>query len=172
MKLKHIAVLAGATILSLGILSGCANNQTNTTNSETNPTTASNNQTETTISTIYTDNGLAIKGFDPVAYFTEEQPVKGKSDFTYEWMNAKWQFASAENRDLFASNPEKYAPQYGGFCAYAVSQGGTAPIDPNAWKIVEDKLYLNLNKSIQATWEKDIPGYIAKADSNWPGVLN
>jgi YHS domain-containing protein len=116
--------------------------------------------------------GTAIGGYDPVAYFKEGKPVEGESDYSYEWMDAAWYFASAENRDLFAADPEKYAPQYGGYCAYAVSQGGTAGIDPDAWRIEDGKLYLNLNKDIQATWSKDIPGYIEKADANWPGIRN
>jgi YHS domain-containing protein len=114
----------------------------------------------------------AIKGFDPVAYFTEGKPVKGKKDFRFDWMGAAWYFASAQNRDLFQKEPGKYAPQYGGYCAYAVSQGSTAPIDPDAWTIHNGKLYLNYSQRIKKTWEKDIPGYIAKADQNWPKILN
>ncbi|NES22436.1 MAG: YHS domain-containing protein [Symploca sp. SIO3E6] len=120
----------------------------------------------------YTENGVAIRGTDPVAYFQQSQPVPGKSEYTYEWMNATWQFASAENRDSFAKNPEKYAPQYGGFCAWAVSRGYTASTQPDAWKIVDGKLYLNYNRQVQKSWEKDIPGNITKANRNWPGVLN
>ena len=116
--------------------------------------------------------GWAIKGYDPVAYFVQDEPLKGKSAHSYAWMGATWYFASADNRALFVADPEKYAPQYGGWCAYAVSQGGTAPIDPQAWKIVGDKLYLNVNLRIQKVWEKDIPGYIAKADENWPQILS
>ena len=115
--------------------------------------------------------GTAIDGTDPVAYFTENKPVKGSSDFAHEWNGATFHFASAENRDLFAANPEKYAPQYGGYCAWAVSQGYTASTDPNAWKIVDGKLYLNYNKSVQQKWEADIPGHIASGDANWPKVL-
>lgn len=118
------------------------------------------------------DSGLAIRGTDPVAYFTQGGPVAGSAEFTHTWSGATWQFASAENRDLFAANPELYAPQYGGFCAWAVSQGYTADIDPNAWKIVDNKLYLNFNRSVQRRWERDIPGNIGKADANWPGVLS
>ncbi len=118
---------------------------------------------------IYTNwRGLAIKGYDPVAYFTAGRPVEGDSDFEFEWRDATWRFASAENRDLFAANPEKYAPQYGGFCAWAVSQGKTAPIDPDAWRIVDGKLYLNYSAKVQKTWESDIPGFIKQADANWP----
>jgi YHS domain-containing protein len=117
------------------------------------------------------DQGLAIRGTDPVAYFTQGRPIAGISKFTYTWNNATWRFASAENRQLFAANPQRYAPQYGGFCAWAVSQGYTASIDPNAWKIVDGKLYLNYSKGVQRQWDRDIPGHISKANANWPGVL-
>ncbi|MGB5617848.1 MAG: YHS domain-containing (seleno)protein [Desulfobacterales bacterium] len=113
----------------------------------------------------------AIKGYDPVAYFTDGKPVEGKKEFKHEWMGAKWYFATAANRDLFKADPEKYAPRYGGYCAYAVAMGKTADIDPNAWKIVDGKLYLNYNQEIQAKWLEDVPGYIQKADMNWPGVV-
>ena len=116
--------------------------------------------------------GSAISGTDPVAYFTEGRPVEGSSDFKHDWNGATWRFASAENRDLFAASPEKYAPQYGGYCAWAVSQGYTASTDPEAWKIVDGKLYLNYSKSVQETWEQDVPGNIATGDRNWPNVLN
>ena len=115
--------------------------------------------------------GVIIKGYDPVAYFTKGKPVKGSEQHEYTWMGAKWHFSSAENRALFANNPEKYAPQYGSYCAYAVSQGVTADIDPMAWKIVNGKLYLNLSQGVARIWEKDIPGYIAKADKNWPSLI-
>jgi YHS domain-containing protein len=115
-------------------------------------------------------NGLAIHGTDPVAYFTEGAAVTGSPEYTYDWGNATWQFASAENRDLFAANPQQYAPQYGGFCAWAVSQGYTASIDPNAWRIVEGRLYLNYSPGVQRQWEQDIPGNISRADANWPGL--
>ncbi|MEM6973895.1 MAG: YHS domain-containing (seleno)protein [Pseudomonadota bacterium] len=115
--------------------------------------------------------GTAIDGTDPVAYFTEGRPVEGSSEFTHEWNGATWRFTSAENRDLFVAEPEKYAPQYGGYCAWAVSQGYTASTDPDAWAIVDGKLYLNYNQSVQDRWNKDVPGFIASADQNWPTVL-
>lgn len=115
--------------------------------------------------------GVAINGYDPVAYFTESKPVAGKADITYSWKGTTWRFASAQNRDAFQTNPDKYAPQYGGYCAYAVAKGYTAKTDPQAWRVVDDKLYLNYSKSVQSTWEKDIPGYIKSADRNWPDVL-
>jgi hypothetical protein len=112
--------------------------------------------------------GTAVKGYDVVAYHTEGRAVEGSRDYTVEWKDATWRFASAAHRDLFAADPEKYAPRYGGFCAYAVSQGTTADIDPEAWRIVDGRLYLNLSKDIQKRWEQDIPGYIAQADAHWP----
>ena len=114
---------------------------------------------------------LALQGYDPVAYFEEGKPVKGKAEYTVAWMEATWRFASAKNKEAFQADPARYAPQYGGYCAWAVSQGYTADIDPSAWKIVNGKLYLNYNKSIQEKWAKDIPGLVAKADKNWPGIL-
>ena len=107
-----------------------------------------------------------------MAYFVQGEPAKGKGAHSHEWMGATWYFASAENMELFAGDPETYAPQYGGYCAYAVSQGYTAKIDPDAWKIVDDKLYLNFSLKVQKIWEKDIPGYIAAADENWPKILS
>ncbi len=122
---------------------------------------------------IYTGQvkGVAINGYDAVAYFTERKPVAGKAGITHDWKGATWRFASTQNRDAFKAAPEKYAPQYGGYCAYAVAKGSTAKTDPQAWTIVDQKLYLNYSKSVQSTWEKDIPGYIRAADKNWPGVL-
>jgi hypothetical protein len=117
--------------------------------------------------------GIAIKGYDPVAYHRGGKPIEGSSKSELDWRDANWRFASAENRDLFKSDPEKYAPQYGGYCAWAVSQGYTASVDPkNAWRIVDGRLYFNYNVDIQKKWSEDIPGNIKKADANWLGVLN
>ncbi|MEM9370521.1 MAG: YHS domain-containing (seleno)protein [Pseudomonadota bacterium] len=116
--------------------------------------------------------GTAIDGTDAVAYFTEGKPVEGSSDFTHEWNGATWRFSTAANRDLFAADPVAYAPQYGGYCAWAVSQGYTASTDPDAWRIVDGKLYLNYNESVQSRWERNIPENIASGDENWPQVLN
>jgi YHS domain-containing protein len=115
--------------------------------------------------------GIAIKGYDPVAYFTGAKPVEGKKTYELEWNGATWRFASAKHRSLFAADPEKYAPQYGGYCAFGVSRGYAVGVDPTAWKIVDGKLYLNYNHDVQAEWVKDIPGFIARADANWPKVL-
>jgi YHS domain-containing protein len=118
---------------------------------------------------VFTDeNGLAIRGTDPVAYFAEEKAVKGSAEFEAGYNGSTWRFSSAENRDKFVANPEAYAPQYGGFCAYAAAKNSKAPIDPDAWTIVDGKLYLNFSKSIRRRWRKDIPGYIEAADADWP----
>ena len=118
----------------------------------------------------YQQRGIAIKGTDTVAYFTEGKAVKGDKKYSYQWGNTTWWFKNEQNRDLFAQNPEKYAPQFGGFCAWAVSQNYTAPIDPQAWKIVDGKLYLNYSKSVQKTWSQDIQGNIIKGNRNWPNL--
>lgn len=117
-----------------------------------------------------TFGGVAIEGTDPVAYFEAGKPVEGSSEFEAEWNGATWRFANADNRDAFVANPEKYAPQYGGYCAYAVSQGYTASIDPAAWSIVDGKLYLNYSKGVQQRWDQDRANYIAAADKNWPEI--
>lgn len=114
---------------------------------------------------------VAVSGHDAVAYFTDHRPVKGDARFTYAYQGAKWQFASAANRDAFAADPARYAPQYGGYCAWAVAQGSTASADPALWKIVDGKLYLNYDADVQKKWERDIPGHIRKADKSWPSVL-
>ncbi len=118
-----------------------------------------------------TFGNLAVSGYDPVAYFAQGKPVEGRSVLEYEWNDATWRFSSAENLAAFKASPEAYAPQYGGYCAWAVSQGYTAKSDPDAWRIVDGKLYLNYSKDIQKRWAQDIPGNIAKADANWPKVL-
>lgn len=114
------------------------------------------------------EDGVAVRGTDVVAYVTQGRAVPGRAEFTHAWQGAAWRFASAANRDRFAAEPGRYAPAYGGFCAFAVSEGYTAPIDPTAWRIVDGRLYLNYDRSVQRRWEGDIPGRIARADANWP----
>ena len=122
---------------------------------------------------IYTGilTSTAVGGYDPVAYFTEGKPVEGKRDITWSWKGVTWRFANEKNREAFKASPEKYAPQYGGHCAWAVSSGYTAKGDPKHWKIVNGKLYLNYNAKVQGDWERDVPGHIVKGDKNWPTVL-
>lgn len=120
---------------------------------------------------VYTRFGVAIRGYDPVAYFTQGEPVKGSKDFSTEWNGAQWRFANAEHLEMFLAEPERYAPQYGGYCAWAVANNYTASTQPEAWTIFADKLYLNYSLSVRSQWEQDIPGNVAKGDANWPGVL-
>jgi len=113
----------------------------------------------------------AIRGYDPVAYFTENQPVKGDPDISLEHKGATWFFTSRENRELFTSNPEKYEPQYGGYCAYAVARDTTASSKPEYFTIHDGKLYLNYSKSVYKRWIKEMDSYITQADGNWPGLV-
>lgn len=119
---------------------------------------------------IYTTGGVAINGFDTVAYFTEQKPVKGKSEFTVSYKGTAFHFASQSNRDTFARNPERYAPQYGGYCAYGVARGYKATTLPQAFTIVGDKLYLNYDNQVMQTWRGDVAAYIEKANTNWKTV--
>jgi YHS domain-containing protein len=113
---------------------------------------------------------LAIHGYDPVAYFTEGQARVGKAAFTATYGGAAYRFVSAANKAEFERNPERYAPQYGGYCAFGVSVGAKFDGDPTLWKIVSNKLYFNLNPDIQKKWLEDVPGNIAKADQNWARI--
>ncbi|NNC99250.1 MAG: YHS domain-containing protein [Gammaproteobacteria bacterium] len=113
----------------------------------------------------------AIKGYDTVAYFREGKPVKGEEQFSTKYNQATWLFASQENLDLFLGEPEKYAPQYGGYCAYAVARNTTASIEPELFTIVDGKLYLNYSKKINTKWLADKARFIGEADKNWPGLL-
>jgi hypothetical protein len=110
---------------------------------------------------------IAIKGYDPVAYFTSGEAVKGNEVFSFQWHSTRWYFSSTANRDLFASAPERYAPQYNGYCAWAMTESRKAHTDPEVWKIVNSKLYLNCSRSAYEKWSRDIPGNIKKADVNW-----
>lgn len=124
-------------------------------------------------------SGFAVSGYDVVAYRSLPQgpvgspqpaPVPGRADITAEWNGATFAFASPENRDAFLANPAFYAPQYDGHCAYGVSKGGKVPGNPQLWRIVEDKLYLNITKNVVSFWEEDIPGNISLAEGNWPKI--
>ncbi len=118
----------------------------------------------------FIDSGKAIRGYDPVAYFTESKPVQGYDSLTLDWNNANWYFSSSKNLALFKSNPEKYAPQYGGYCAYGLSNGYKANTQPDAWTIENGKLYLNYNVKVREEWNKNRKERIEKADKNWPSI--
>ena len=129
---------------------------------------------------IYTGtfNDRAVSGYDTVAYFTQGKPVKGSKKFKTEYMDAEWRFSSQENLDLFLGDPAKYAPQYGGYCAWAMggaengTRGFTASGDPEVWRVVDGKLYLNYDKKVSEKWVVDIPGFIEKADRFYPETVD
>ena len=120
---------------------------------------------------VFAEGGVAIRGYDPVAYFTESKPVEGSSAHSTSYDGATWHFASAENLATFEADPAKYAPQYGGYCAYAVANGYTASTQPNAWSIHNGKLYLNFNRAVRARWAISKDKFIKQGDANWPTVL-
>jgi YHS domain-containing protein len=152
MKLGFLRVIAAIGALVIAVPAGTASAQ---------------------VREIYTGilSSTAVGGYDPVAYFTEGRPVEGRRDITLVWKGATWRFATKENREAFKAKPEAYAPQYGGHCAWAVSEGYTAKGDPQYWKIVGGKLYLNYNAKVQGDWERDVSGRIVRGDGNWPSVL-
>lgn len=119
---------------------------------------------------VYQSSGTAINGYDPVAYFTMKKPVEGDATHSTEWNGATWHFSSAENLATFSADPEKYAPKYGGYCAFAVSRGYTASTDPAAWSIVDGALYLNYSKSVRSRWNSAQSANIVAGDKNWPDL--
>lgn len=119
------------------------------------------------VAPVNTENGFALKGYDPVAYFTAGEATPGTDQYTYRWQGASYRFASSDNLERFKSDPEKYLPQYGGYCAYAMSLNRIADIDPDRWAIVEEKLYLNNNFFAHTLWSVNKSGNIASADKNW-----
>ena len=122
--------------------------------------------------TYLNDAGVALAGNDPVAYFTVKAPVKGQAALSAKYQDATYWFISQENRTAFLAEPGKYAPQYGGYCAYAAALGKKAPGDPTQWSVVGDKLYINYDARIQKQWLADVPGYIKSADSKWSDLKN
>ncbi len=121
---------------------------------------------------VYHKDGVAIGGYDPVSYHRMQKADKGDTRYAYRWNNSSWYFSSAANKELFAANPEKYAPQYGGYCAYAASKGALAPTDPQAWTVKDNRLYLNYSTAVRSKWRQDIDSNIKLADENWPTLKN
>jgi len=113
------------------------------------------------------DSDIAIKGYDTVAYFKTGKALRGNESFTFKWHDMTWHFSSKEHRDLFAAHPEQYAPQYDGYCAWAMTEARKAQTDPEIWKIVKGKLYLQCSRASYEKWSRDIPGNSKKADRNW-----
>jgi YHS domain-containing protein len=154
LKQKGNRIIAIIAILSGTMLAGC----------KASPSTIAGTGVEPFFKSA---QGLALKGYDPVAYFTEGKPIEGRGEFEAEWRGARWRFATADNREAFLREPDKYAPQYGGYCSWAVGHGYTAKGDPQAWKILDGKLYLNYDQDVRAQWEREIPALISKGDENW-----
>jgi len=121
---------------------------------------------------IFSHEGKAIRGYDPVAFFTSNMPVKGSAAFEYKWRDAVWQFASKENLEAFEKDPVKYAPQFGGYCAYGTSRGYKAPTETDTWTIVDNKLYFNYNRKVKDIWSKNQQALIEKANQLWPEIRN
>ena len=121
---------------------------------------------------VFNTNGVAIHGYDPVAYFTEDAAVDGSDAHVLKWMGATWRFSTASNMATFEADPHAYAPEYGGYCAYAMAQGAVATTVPEAWTIHDGKLYLNFSTGVRGLWRADIPGFVAAADGHWPAALN
>ncbi|MFT5659292.1 MAG: YHS domain-containing protein [Gammaproteobacteria bacterium] len=119
----------------------------------------------------YEPSGISVRGYDTVAYFTLGKPVKGKEAFETEWKGAKWRFSSQQHLDLFVVNPDKYAPQYGGYCAYGVAVGNLVKIEADLWDIIDGKLYLNYDEKLQGNWREDIAGYIVQANGKFDRLL-
>lgn len=121
---------------------------------------------------VFNTGGVAINGYDPVGYFDQGKPIEGSRDLQVKWKGAIWRFASPEHMAAFEMNPHHFAPRYGGYCAYAVSQGSLATTVPEAWTVYNDRLYLNFSTGVRSIWQKDIPGYVMAANENWPEVLS
>jgi hypothetical protein len=120
---------------------------------------------------VYQTRRGALDGYDPVAYFTQSRPVLGREDTALEWTGAVWHFASGANRELFRNDPSRYAPQFGGYCAYAVASGYTARTKPEAWKIVDGRLYLNFDLKTRDQWLAQAGDFIERGNRNWPRVI-
>ena len=159
MKHTFFSVLATSVGLSIGAAAITAS-----------PALAVVDQSTSNVNT--NEGGLALHGYDPVAYFTAGQPTKGSSRYQVGYGGATYHFASAENRDAFKANPATYAPQFGGFCAMGVSLEKKLDGNPHVWKIVDNKLYLNVNEDVAKAWSRDVPGNIDRAEDNWPEVHN
>ena len=156
MKKINTLILSGIVILGLGMTQAHADE------SPINTLSGSLFDTKT---------GIAIKGYDPVAYFMQNKPVKGVDAYVYEWQGAKWKFANQADLDAFKVNPAKYAPQYGGYCAYGVANDNLVSIEPDKFTIIDGKLYLNYDGDVQTKWLKDTAGYIRKADGKFTALL-
>jgi YHS domain-containing protein len=157
MTIDRRTLLAGATAAAAAAVAVLARTGT----SETMPAS---------INTLGSEAGIAIEGTDPVAYFVEGRPRAGRPEYAVDYEGARWLFSSEGNKALFEADPARYLPAYGGYCAYGVAQGYLVKIEPEAWTIHEGRLYLNYDLGVRDTWLKDVPGYVAEADRNFPSL--
>jgi YHS domain-containing protein len=174
MNVKYLATMALMGLMTVGLgnsLNASVPSHASTTESNQSQTVAQD-VVATRHPAVYTENGVALDGQDVVAYFTQSAVVEGKQKYSYRWRGAQWLFSSAANRDLFAKNPEQYAPQYGGYCAKAAAGGVLATTIPTAWEVRDGKLYLNYSLDAQKEWKQDTATKIVKANANWPRILN
>ena len=119
---------------------------------------------------VFQKSGIALGGYDPVAFFREQKPVMGAASFTTKWNDAVWHFSTKENLDSFVNSPDRYAPQYGGYCAFGTAEGHKAPTEVDTWTILDGKLYFNYNQEVKGLWEKDRSKFIQQADGNWESI--
>ncbi len=159
---------AQAAVLAIGALLLVSQRAVAQSTSMAQNAMSQSNMAHTVLAKNLTNDGLAVKGYDAVAYFVAAQPTKGLTEFSVKHDGATYLFANSANRDAFMKNPERYVPQYGGYCAAGVAGNGKYDIDPDAWRVENNKLYLNKNKKTQEFWLRDVPGNIVKADKNWP----
>lgn len=173
MNAKYIAIITAAGLMTLGLGNSLSASVSQGSSPAESGLTQVVAQAETTrFPAVYTENGVALDGQDVVAYFTQSELVEGSQQYSHSWNGAEWLFSSAENRDLFAQNPEAYAPQYGGYCAKAASGGVLATTVPTAWEVRDGKLYLNYSAEAQVEWKQDTAAKIVRANANWPAILN
>lgn len=166
MNKKTITMAALAVTMGAGAVQGCAS-AGQCTGVTRDPTTKPGEKVLVNLDRA----GVAIQGYDPVAYFTDKRPVKGRSDIRSKYRGAVYHFANEAHKVTFDADPAKYAPQFGGWCAYAAALDALSPIDPNYWQIVDGRLILNHNDKAARLWREDVPGHLAKADKNWPGLV-
>ena len=171
MKLRSLLICGLVGLASVGIINSL---EAATSTRSVKPSSSHSRlaQTATRFPAVYNENGIALDGQDVVAYFRANLPVQGSPKFTHTWNGVKWQFSNAMSRDLFEKNPAQYAPQYGGYCSKVASVGVLATTIPNAWEIRNGKLFLNFSLEAQKEWQQDTATKIAKANANWPKILN
>lgn len=170
MKIKPLETLLLTSLLTVGL--GNSLSASTLTSESGKSQTIAQNVAKTRHPAAYTENGIALDGQDVVAYFAQNALVEGKQEYSHSWNGARWLFSSAAHRDMFAKNPEQYAPQYGGYCAKAAAGGVLATTVPTAWEVRDGKLYLNFSAQAQNEWRQDTATKIVKANANWPKILN